>query len=58
MLRDTTMQGAFFCFISSLPSVSLLFLKARGDAKLQRQWAQEEASKEEGKKEALALTEW
>lgn len=50
VLRDSTMQGAFLCFTSSLPPVSLPSLKARGDAKLQRQWAQEEASKEEKKR--------
>lgn len=49
VLRDSIMQGAFFCFTSSLQSVSLLFLKARGDAKHQRQWAQGGASKEEKK---------
>lgn len=48
-LRDIATEGAFFCFTSSLQSVRLLFLKARGDAKLQRQWAREGARKEEKK---------
>lgn len=43
------MQGAFFCFTSSLQSVRLPFLKARGDAKVQRQWAREGARREEKK---------
>lgn len=49
MLRDITMQGAFFCFTSSIQPVRLLFLKARGDAKVQRQWAREGARREEKK---------
>lgn len=50
VLRDRTIQRALYCFTSSLQPVSLLILKARGDAKLQRQWAQEGASREEKKK--------
>lgn len=50
MLRDRTIKRALYCFTSSLQPVSLLILKARGDAKLQRQWAQEGASREEKKK--------
>lgn len=54
MLRDISLQGAFSCFSSSLQSVTLLFLKPRKDANLQRQWVWEW---EKRIKEAVALTE-